>query len=546
MILACLAHLGRAAIFFMAICAFFLSLSQHVEADTKTVVTKYGPIIGFNQEDISIFRGIPYAAPPVGELRFAPPQDPGAFTEPFEAKDYGKICYQVPDGNALLGSIKGTPQSEDCLTLNIWAPKGAKPGDKLPVFFYIHGGGFGIGTGSGVLINGSNLAKRDIIVVTINYRLGGLGFLATDQTLKLYGTTGNWGILDQIKALEWVRDNIEAFGGDPAKVTIGGESAGSMSVSSLLVSPLIKDKGLFRGAIMQSGTFGAYYNWPNNLSFGDLTLALNQGALIMAILRAKDDAEGLMILRAADPEFISNVTQFNFDFSKFVPFSLTPVFDGHTLPEDPFSVVLKGDYNKVNVLIGYNGNEGSLFIPNGSDLESSKNLLALTAGQNVTNKYWDRFPPDGQNTELDRCRDLTGFVMILAGAKRFADLHSRHSQVYFYNYSYATLLFKAGNYGAFHSSELPLIFGHPELMGYQTEYEYRLGEDMQTRWVNFIKNGDPNVGDEAPTKVHWPVYDPENMQIMDFGDEVISIGLPRAEDLDFMAELLYGPIQGEK
>ncbi|MDR2353668.1 MAG: carboxylesterase family protein, partial [Deltaproteobacteria bacterium] len=196
------------------------------ENQPREVTTLSGPVVGTVEAEVASYLGIPYAAAPVGDLRFAPPQSREPWTEPFLATQASPSAWQIRSDESSFALPTIAAVSEDSLTLNIWAPEDAKPGDGLPVYFFIHGGGFAQGAGSFPLYDGSVMAKEGIVVVTINYRLGALGFLASRETLRLYGTTGNWGILDQIKALEWVRDNIQAFGGDPNKVTIGGESAG--------------------------------------------------------------------------------------------------------------------------------------------------------------------------------------------------------------------------------------------------------------------------------------------------------------------------------
>ncbi|MHB9296596.1 hypothetical protein PilKf_02369 [Pillotina sp. SPG140] len=210
------------------------SRQSAVVGTNVTNVTRNGPIEGLEADGIYAYKGIPYAKAPVGDLRFAPPQDVEPWTTVLDCTKYGPLTVQLADNPFL--AVENANQSEDSLSLNVWTPAAPGATDKLPVYVYIHGGGFGNGSGNETTFDGTSFAKNGVVTVTINYRLGTLGFFASQETYKQYGTTGNWGLLDQIKALEWIRDNIANFGGDPSQVTIGGESAGSWSVSALIES----------------------------------------------------------------------------------------------------------------------------------------------------------------------------------------------------------------------------------------------------------------------------------------------------------------------
>ncbi|MDR1965889.1 MAG: carboxylesterase family protein, partial [Synergistaceae bacterium] len=266
--------------------------SERAYAASVTLATPNGEIRGSRSEDVSVYNGIPYAAPPVGELRFAPPQDAPAWEGVRDCTEFAPQAVQYMP-------FEGQPMSEDCLALNVWTP--ARPGDgaKLPVYVFIHGGGFAEGAGSLPMYDGTGFAKKGIVAVTINYRLNALGFFASRETLKRYGTTGNWGILDQIKALEWVRENISSFGGDPGKVTIGGESAGSFSVSILIASPLAK--GLFRGAILESGTILSL-PFLSTYARSDPDKSIAVSGMLADIVGAGDDENGLARMRRANAE----------------------------------------------------------------------------------------------------------------------------------------------------------------------------------------------------------------------------------------------------
>jgi para-nitrobenzyl esterase len=219
---------------------------------------------------------------------------------------------------------------------------------------FIHGGGFAAGSGASPVYDGTGFARKGIVTVTVNYRLGALGFLASRETLKQYGTTGNWGLLDQIKSLEWIRDNIAAFGGDPGKVTIGGESAGSSSVSALVVSPFAN--GLFRGVIMESGSV---LSLPE-LSYyarSDRQKTIEVSGMLADIFGAGDDADGLAQMRGADSSALSPLSAFVPDQTTTPAFSFTPIRDGKVIPEDPLGALASGDFTGLNLLIGFNNDE---------------------------------------------------------------------------------------------------------------------------------------------------------------------------------------------
>jgi para-nitrobenzyl esterase len=261
-------------------------------------------------------------------------------------------------------SLDSTEQSEDCLMLNIWTPSEPKKDGKLPVYVFIHGGGYASWTGNDKTFDGTSFAQNGVVAVTINYKLSTLGFFASNETYKQYGTTGNWGILDQIKALEWVRDNIEDFGGDPAQVTIGGESAGSWSVSALILSQLAE--GLFRGAIMESGTILSIQSLTS--SRGDLQKSIEVSQALADIFGASDTAAGLKLLHQTDPYVLNYLSPFIPDQTAAKsPFFMAPVFDDTVLPKDPVVALREGNFNRVNLLIGFNHDEGTLFIPPTTD-----------------------------------------------------------------------------------------------------------------------------------------------------------------------------------
>jgi para-nitrobenzyl esterase len=467
----------------------------------------------------------------VGELRFAPPQRVEPWTSPLDATEYGPAAIQVGSDDRAV--------SEDCLTLNIWTPAEAGAGAALPVYVYIHGGAYAIGSGSSALYDGTSFAGHGIVAVTVNYRLNALGFLAGRTTYDMYGTTGNWGHLDQILALEWVRDNIAAFGGDPGNVTVGGESAGSYSVSALILSPAAE--GLFHGAIMESGTIlGAaatsYY------AKCDLARSIEQGRMLSSVFHADDDAEGLARLRRVDASVLARLAEFRWDQTSLAPFALMPVFDGKVIPANPYKALKEGAFNKVRLLWGFNGDEGSMFVPETASEPTYALLAAINCGYDKAQAVLDRFPVDAEHPAFLRIRRLLAYTGFTAGMKTFGDAAAaRGMDVYAYNFNYVSPENAAVGLGAKHAAELPYVFNNLQVEGLKRPEQQATADEMHLRWVNFITTGNPNQGVQLPTNIQWPKYTPQNSAVMRF-DTAVSVGtLPDKEDMEFMERVLFLP-----
>jgi para-nitrobenzyl esterase len=515
--------------------AFLAALAESALAEeTVRLEVASGAIRGVREGNIQVYKGIPYAKPPLGERRFAPPEDAEPWAGERDCTRFGSQCFQV---SAFAGS---EPFSEDCLTLNVWTP--ARPGEdaKLPVYVFIHGGGFAAGAGSLAMYSGAGFAKKGIVAVTINYRLGVLGFFASQETFKQYGTTGNWGLLDQIKALEWVRDNIAAFGGDPGKVTVGGESAGSFSVSSLVTSPLAK--GLFRGAIMESGSV---LSLPT-LSYyarSDLRKSIGSSGAMAEVFGALDDADGLAKMRKADPAVLAYFDMFNASPSTIPAFFLTPVFDGKVIPTNPLGAMTSGNFAKVNLLLGFNNDEGSMFVPEQANEEIYKTLTILTFGGEKGLHVLDRFKTDARHTPLQRARQTVAYGIFSAGMKRFADIAAEAGAgVYLYKFKYVAPEDGRKGLGATHAAELPFVFDTLASGGLSGPEAEKLAGEMHTRWANFIKSGDPNVGGgPLPSGVKWPKYDPKEAEVLYLDEKITSGPLEDKENIDYIADLTFVP-----
>ncbi|MBQ02206.1 MAG: hypothetical protein CL477_16170, partial [Acidobacteria bacterium] len=320
-----------------------------LSADTPVGVTGglvQGALSETNPEVIA-FKGIPYAAPPVGDLRWKPPTPVAAWTDVRNTSTFGSRCVQ--------GGRNATDQSEDCLFLNVFAPR--EIAEPLPVMVWIHGGGYTGGAGSNGIYDGTNLAARDVVLVSINYRLNVFGFYAHPalSAESPHGASGNYGLLDMVASLEWVRDNIAAFGGDPNRVTIFGESAGAGAVMSLMVVP--QAEGLYHGAIAESDWI---YGWDRPLSGTGSAEA--DGTRVAEELGVSDPAASLDELRAASAVDVLAAFQAagNSPFTR-EDAAWAPNVDGWVIPDDPIDMYETGRQHDVPLVVGMNGNEGSMF-----------------------------------------------------------------------------------------------------------------------------------------------------------------------------------------
>jgi para-nitrobenzyl esterase len=500
--------------------------------------TKNGSIKGIQQDGIYVYRGIPYAKAPVGDLRFAPPQAVEPWTDVLDCTKYGPRITQWLTTQTFM-VLDNQEESEDALMLNVWTPSEPKKNDKLPVYIFLHGGGYALGSGNDKTLDGTSLAQNGVVAVTINYRISTLGFFASNETYNQYGTTGNWGILDQIKALEWVRDNIAEFGGDPEQVTIGGESAGSWSVSALLLSPLAK--GLFHGAIMESGSILGILS---SLSRGDLQKSIEESQELADIFGASDTAEGLAYLRQLDAYVLNYLSPFIVNqAAPQTHFYLEPVFDGTVLPKDPVAALREGNYNNVNLLVGFNRDEGTIFIPSTVNADFYERY-----GSRIVGEDWavvaERFPVNEENSAAQRAQQILAYAWFSACEKVFADALAPDSRVFMYNYNFVA----PGNprsaaMGAYHTAEIPYVFNTLPIKGLTGVENEKLAKEMHSRWINFIKNGDPNVGITPPTDTPWPQYDREKPEVIFFDNEVTTGTLPDQENLDFITQVLYGTVE---
>ncbi len=465
-------------------------------ASSPQVKTSLGTVEGKEDGAVQAFLGIPYAAPPVGELRWKPPAPAAQWTGVRKATDFGQHCLQ----GKVFGDMnfRDSGGSEDCLTLNVWIPA-KRPSAKLPVMVWIYGGGFVAGTTSEPRQDGTCLAQQGVIVVSMNYRLGVFGFLVHPELAKESGrnSAGNYGLLDQLAALHWVHDNIAAFGGDPENVTIFGESAGSFSVSAQMASPL--SKGLFQKAIGESGAAFS----RSGLSFEALSAREEKDVKLVS---EKLGVSTLAELRAIPAEKLLQT------FGKPGPegFAFGPDVDGYFLPESVPAIFAASKQNDVPLLAGWNHDEGSFevsFSPQKPTAESMKTNAEKDFGDKASD-FLKLYPTDTAERMLRSALDYAGDRFIALSTWDWMDAQGKTGKQPIYRYRFdlgpPSANANAPNLGAYHSAEIEYVFGQLDSKtGIPWRPEDRqLSEQMQKYWANFAKSGDPN----GPGLPQWPKY----------------------------------------
>jgi para-nitrobenzyl esterase len=483
-----------------------------------------GLLEGVEDGDLRVFKGVPFAAPPVGALRWREPLPPAPWTGVRPAAAFAPACPQT--GVSMPGETPPAT-SEDCLYANVWAPRRAQG---LPVIVWIHGGGFANGSASMPLYWGDRLARRGVIVVTLGYRLGPLGFLALPELTaeSPHHASGDYGLLDQIAALNWVHRNIAAFGGDPARVTIAGQSAGAMSVSILMASPLAK--GLFQRAIAQSGgMFEPLQLAPGyQLAVAEKTgegYARSLGAATLADLR-RLPAEALL---KGDASAVSH-----------------PVRNGYVMPTSPYDVFAAGAQNDASILIGSNADEARSLV---SDLSAVKaaTFEADIAGQfgplppSLLAAYPHKTDADAVKARLDFERDLRFGWDMWAWAGLEAS--RGHGAVYYYHFAQRPP-FPAGSvyadWGPSHFAELWYSFDHLDQYPWRwTAADRRLADLMATYWTNFARGGDPN----GPGLPRWPRFSPETPRMLYLDGSVHAGPVANLATLRVF-DAVYGQVRG--
>ncbi len=495
----------------LAMFAAGLSLAQ----PPAPVMVEDGLVQGTSEDGLTVYRGIPFAAPPVGDLRWRAPQPAAKWEGVRQATKFGPTPIQ--------GTRNGPGMSEDCLYLNVWTPA-KSASDKIPVLVWIYGGGFSAGATSEPNYSGEKLAKKGVVLVSIAYRVGQLGFLAHPE-LSAETTnhlSGNYGLLDMIAGLQWVQKNIAAFDGDPDKVTIFGESAGGIAVSMLCASPLAK--GLFQGAISQSG--GSFVP-PRPAPF--------PGENMKRLADAERGGEAYV--KSAGVSSIA-------ELRKLAPDQLPagrglgmswPIIDGWVIPDDQYKLYAAGKYNDTPILVGYNSDEGASFSPpkTPEDYLTSVKARYGKFAEDLIKAY-----PVGSNTVPKTARDLTRDAAFGWHTWTWARLQAQtgKSKVFYYYFDQHPEYPEGSprfGYGSPHGMDVAYVFEHLNPKNPQTtKTDLEISKAMSTYWVNFAKHGDPN-GEGVPA---WPAFNNRDPQVMYFNQTPHIGPVPSAESLKVLDE----------
>jgi para-nitrobenzyl esterase len=463
----------------------------------QTAATTTGPVEGtlVDSAKVRAYLGIPYAAPPVGNLRWRAPQPVTPWKTPRPATEFGHHCYQFGVSSDMVFRDPGP--SEDCLTLNVWTPANASPSAKLPVMVWIHGGGLTSGGSSEPRQDGQFLAARGVVVVSMNYRLGMLGYF-THPALTAespHHSSGNYGMLDMVAALTWVHQNARSFGGDPANITIFGESAGSFAVSMLMASPLSKD--LLAKAIGESGA--AF--WNRNGSYTPLAVSeTHDAALARTVLNTTD----LAALRALPAESLASHP------TLYGATAFAPNIDGYFLPDSPLHLYAAGKQAHIPLLAGWNADEIRLSV-----LRSKTPVTAATFTAQLQKEFGDKstqaltvFPAATDAEALTSAGDFASDRFLVYATWHWIEAQTLTGGAPVYRYRFdlpapASKFHPAGS-AAFHSDEIEYVFGTLDSRpgsDWRPE-DRRVSDQMQQYWTNFARTGDPN----APGLPTWPLY----------------------------------------
>jgi para-nitrobenzyl esterase len=487
--------------------------------------TESGAISGVREGGLSVYRGVPFAAPPTGDLRWRPPVTVTPWTGTRETDAFAPACMQI--GVSMPGE-KPPSVSEDCLYLNIWTPaKSAQ--ERLPVIVWIYGGGYINGSASMPLYWGDQLAHKGVIVVTIAYRLGPLGFLAHPELTREspHHSSGNYGLMDQIAALRWIQRNIAAFGGNPKNVTIAGQSSGSISVSILMASPLAK--GLFQRAIGESGgLFEPFQLAPKYL----LANAEGDGEKYAVSLGASSLKE---LRRLPADRLTGNAGGI-----------VHPVIEPYVLPVSPYEAFTSGQQNDVPLLLGSNAEEArSLTDVNhvkaatfDSDIEHSFGQLPAP----LVAAYPHSTDEAARQARLDLERDLRFGWDMWAWARLQAG--TGHNPVYYYSFRQKPP-FPVGSvyegWGASHFAELWYVFNHLDQEPWRwSEADRKVAEEMSSYWVNFARSGNPNSPDLPP----WPAFTNAESRVLAIGDPITVDGVTNITGLKVFDDV-YTSVRGK-
>lgn len=466
--------------------------------EAQNAVCENGIFLGQKKDNVLIFKGIPFAKPPIGERRWKAPEEPDPSSDVTEAFYFGKSPIQAPWYSEVASCY---PQSEDCLYLNVWAPENRD--EKKPVMVFVHGGAYGYGGTSDPLYDGFNFvhAHPEVILVTIGYRTGIMGFVDfTDVPgSEGYEDSCNLGILDQVAALKWIQKNISAFGGDPDNVTIFGESAGGGSVSILPVMPMTK--GLFKRVIAESGSINLTYSREEAKYFTRLFMKESGAQNMQDFLKMSED----------------EIYKINLKINEKNNF---PVRDGRIIPEDLYAAYERGDSKDVDMMSGTNKDECRYWIGEMGGLGAYAASIPV-----LFENQCRQFSPEdlekarsyyrhGQGEVCWRLTEFENDLTFRVPAQKQLLLHAKNGgKSYHYFWTFPS---KKKHYGACHAVELSSVFNNPEETIFTGgNYDEALASEVQKMWVNFAKTGDPST-----EKNHWPAYSEESKKTLVLGTEI--------------------------
>ncbi len=511
----------------------FISLAFFSNAPNGLCIVQIssGKISGITDETgaISVYKGIPFAAPPVGDFRWKAPQPVRPWDGIKECWSFGPSPMQNKPVPFSMWTeeflIAKEPISEDCLYLNVWTPV-KSAGEKKPVLVWIYGGGFSSGGTSVPIYDGEAMAKKGIVFVSVNYRVGVFGFLAHPELTKEsnHHASGNYGLMDQIAALQWVQKNIAVFGGDPGNVTIAGQSAGSMSVNCLVASPLAK--GLFIRAIGESGA-----ETVENPMLGGSSLARaeQQGRKIAG---AFEDSSLTALRRISASELLKKAGG-----------NFYPIVDGYVLPASVANIYASGNENRVDLLTGWNQDEGFLFngVKNVAEYRKDAEEKYGKDASRFLSLYPGQTDSEATASQLKVSRDM------IFGVENYtwANLQSKLAGSRIWVYRFTRKLPATGKYvqfGAFHTGEVPYAYDNLKFVNRPWQaVDYKLADIMSSYWANFAANGNPN----GPGLPEWLAYNTIAKSIMMLGENSFSTALPDYQGLDFMYGQMTGPLQNK-